>query len=667
MPQSISPDIIRICKICGNEFHPKARKQKCCGQVRIKQCAYCGKDFEYVCNPDGNKMTCSVSCQAAYIKEKRMKSASQLKKICKWCGKEFMPKSARDAYCRDVHYQTCEVCGKQFIIDVRTDPYVKTCSDECRYKLMVSKQDRETMVEHQKQTMLERYGVENPMQLSESVEKIKATNKEKYGTEWYMQTDEYKERVKETCLEKYGVEHHLQSKEVQAQIAATVKERYGVDNVSKNPEIQQKIKDALTERYGVSNISMLPEIQQQIVANNYAKYGVKHPMMLKEFQDKAAQTNVERYGRKAYTQQHIENIQNWYEFIDDPEGYIKSHYDEKPRVEKLAEDLGVDNSTVDVYLERHLARHCVKRARSLMELELQDFMLSLDPSLSVIHNARKVVGGHDELDLYMPDLDFAIECNPTCTHNSSAADPWGGEPKSYSYHLHKTKVAQEHGIFLFHIFGYEWTHKRSIIESMIRNILGKNENVIYARKCIVKEVPAIEAYQFLEDNHRQGGAQSSIRLGLYYNDNLVSLMTFGKMRNSIGTGKENLENTYELVRFCSVLNTTVVGAASKLFKYFLKEHQPEAVRSFSDRAHTRGKLYQNLGFKEVRRSDAGYVWVNVVTDVAYHRVNAQKKNLKAFLKDDSIDLSKTEKQIMEEHGFVQVFDSGTITWEWRKE
>jgi hypothetical protein len=75
-------------------------------------------------------------------------------------------------------------------------------------------------------------------------------------------------------------------------------------------------------------------------------------------------------------------------------------------------------------------------------------------------------------------------------------------------------------------------------------------------------------------------------------------------------------------------------------------------------------LYAILGFKEVRRSDANYVRVNITDDVAYHRMNAQKRNIRKFLQDPEIDLSLTEKQIMEAHGFAQVFDSGTITWEW---
>lgn len=110
---------------------------------------------------------------------------------------------------------------------------------------------------------------------------------------------------------------------------------------------------------------------------------------------------------------------------------------------------------------------------------------------------------------------------------------------------------------------------------------------------------------------------------------------------------------------------TVIGGANKLFKSFIQQYNPNQVRSFSDRSHTKGKLYEKLGFIEIRRSNANYVWVNKKTNIAYNRLHTQKRHIKQFLCDNDIDLSLSEKQIMEDHGFVQVFDSGTITWEWQ--
>lgn len=653
----------RKCKGCGETFKPKRATQVFCGQVKHKSCPICGKDIEYVCNGQSNQ-TCSPECQAQLIVKKRTESALALTRVCKWCGKEFHPKDHREIYCEGPHYKKCVICGKEFEIDPVVDPNVMTCSKECMGQLMSQNHDYVKGSETQKQHLLEKYGVTNAMQVPGAVDKLKQTNKEKYGTEWYTQTAEYRSRVEQTCLEKYGVTHHLQAQLVKEKRAQTFIERYGTDNVFKAKEIKEKIKQTNLEKYGTEYATQSDQIKQKTLQTNLGKYGVKHPMMLPLYQNKAIQTNMIRYGRKAYTQQHIEHIQDWYEFINNPEQYITSHYEQKPRVEELASDLGVNQTTVDVYLQRNHARDCVRRARSLMEDYFRNFLCDLLPDTFVISNDKTAIRPL-ELDLYLPEYKFAIECNPTCTHNSSVADPWGGEAKPHRYHQQKTIACEEAGIQLFHVFSYEWEHKREIIESMIKNRIGKCDRVIYARKCKVVEVSGGDAIRFLNMNHRQGAAFSPIRLGLEYNGELVSLMTFGKMRNSIGTGKEELSNCYELVRFCSLLNTSVVGGASKLFKYFVKEYNPIQIRSFSDRAHTSGHLYPTLGFVEVRKSDPGYVWVDVVTDIAYHRSNAQKKNIKRFLRDDSIDLSKTEAEIMMEHGFVQVFDCGTITWEWQ--
>lgn len=136
------------------------------------------------------------------------------------------------------------------------------------------------------------------------------------------------------------------------------------------------------------------------------------------------------------------------------------------------------------------------------------------------------------------------------------------------------------------------------------------------------------------------------------------------MRHTLGTGKYTPENSYELVRFCNHRDTSVVGGASKLFQHFLKAYHPEVVRSFSDVAHTKGHLYETLGFQYIHTSDPGYVWVNLKNDIAYSRLNAQKRNVRKFLGDETLDLSFTEREIMESHGFVRVFDSGVKLWEW---
>lgn len=602
----------RICKKCGTKFETNSNRQTYCKKQITKICPICGKEFQTICS-NNEVNTCSKECSSKYTVLMREKKALETIKICKWCGNEFHPKSKRDVYCYETHYQICRVCGKQFVIDVRKDQYVKTCSSECRYKLAQMNTDIEKRTEVQKKSLLKKYGVDNAMQIPGSLDKIKQTNLDRYGTEWYTQTDSYKESVKKTSQEKYGKDHFLSSDDVTAKRKQTCIEKYGVDNVSKSNEVVNHIKEVLMDKYGVENIGQI----------------------------------------------HVKNLEEWKIFRQDPISFIKEHFS-KPTMKELCDYFGVTPSPVYSLIDVEKNPGLLKHELSFMESDVKNLLDKYH--MEYIQNKRTVISPY-ELDFYLPKHHLAIECNPTATHNSSKSDPWGEEAKDFKYHQMKTDLCENQGIFLFHIFGNEWTNKRAIIESMIRNLLGVYEQRIYARNCELQEISYNDAMLFLNENHRQGNSNSSVRLGLYHDTELVSLMTFSKRRATIGAESDG---EYELVRFCNKLNTQVVGGASKLFKQFVNIINPSSVMSFSDRAHTRGHLYEVLGFKEVRRSEPGYVWVNEKTDIAYNRVNAQKHNLKKFLKDESIDLSQTETHIMESHGFLKVYDSGTITWKWTK-
>jgi len=650
-----------------------------------------------------------------------------MKKICEYCGKEFETKSGTKKYCNGPHYRKCVICGAEFQIpndQINSKEPKRCCSRKCSKQLTERTNIEKYGSAHpagnaeiqakMRATTLQRYGVAHASQSEEIKEKVKQSNLAKYGVEYHTQLKESKEHLKELwkdtefaskqrqaiedgTLKKYGVRSTLLIPEVYEKGRQTYRDKTGFSYTWENPEGLEKMHETTKERYGDEFVLRIEEFKQKAEQTSIERYGTPNPMQSQYVKFKSIETNRQRYGvdnafqsaevqakMKATMQERYgvdnsaqikenllrlvsnpDKIENLIQFHEDPEHYVKNNFVTSPSMSQLADHLGIRSSTLGQFLISHDLKHLVGFVRSEMEQEVIEYIQSIDSSVSLKVDDRTVIKPL-EIDIYLPDYQFGIECNPTATHNSTN-DPWNSNPKSLMYHKNKTDLCEENNIFLFHIFGHEWTHKRVIIESMIRNVLNKNNNVIYARKCDVREVSAAEAYQFLEDNHRQGGVQSAIRLGLYHDDRLVSLMTFGKMRNTIGTGKDDLTDTYELVRFCNVLNTSVVGGASKLFKHFIRKYQPEAIRSFSDRAHTRGNLYKTLGFKEIRRSEAGYVWVDVATDMAYHRINAQKKNLKSFLKDDSIDLTKSETYIMETHGFVRVYDSGTITWEWRAE
>ena len=261
------PNVIRTCKCCGESYHPKSTRQQCCNKPIKVPCAVCGKLMDQICTFSKQNITCSKTCSTSLANQSRESTAQQQTRTCKWCGKEFHPKTVRDFYCEGPHYAICEVCGKQFEITGRIDTHNKTCSEKCRYLSAKRNTDTQAMQAALKATMLKRYGVENAMQIPGTVDKIKATTKERYGTEWYTQTDEYRRSVKTTSLSKYGTTHPLASKVVQAKRADTIKKRYGVSNVFQDACVKEQVKATNLAKYGVEYISQSPEIHRRMYTN----------------------------------------------------------------------------------------------------------------------------------------------------------------------------------------------------------------------------------------------------------------------------------------------------------------------------------------------------------------------------------------------------------------
>jgi hypothetical protein len=188
-----------------------------------------------------------------------------------------------------------------------------------------------------------------------------------------------------------------------------------------------------------------------------------------------------------------------------------------------------------------------------------------------------------EIDLYVEDLRIGVEFNGDYWHSE--------EHKTPDYHQKKSLRARDKGIFIYHIFEHEWVDpiKRPKIINQMRNLFGKNERKIAARKCTIREREIAACKEFLDINHLQGADRSLVKLGLFFEDELVSVMTFCQPRF-------NKAYQWELSRYCSVADTNVIGGANRLFKHFIKAYSPESILSYADIAKTRGGLYETLGF-----------------------------------------------------------------------
>lgn len=103
-----------------------------------------------------------------------------------------------------------------------------------------------------KQSVFERYGVENISKCPEILKKKKSTWLKNYGVDNPSKADINKQKIKnawpdikkkraETSLKKFGVDSFSKTEEFQTKRKQTWLEKYGVDNPTKNLEIAHKV------------------------------------------------------------------------------------------------------------------------------------------------------------------------------------------------------------------------------------------------------------------------------------------------------------------------------------------------------------------------------------------------------------------------------------------
>lgn len=256
-------------------------------------------------------------------------------------------------------------------------------------------------------------------------------------------------------------------------------------------------------------------------------------------------------------------------------------------------------------------------------------------------------------DLLIDDT-VLVEVNPTYTHNSTKGPVYNGHqcsPISSNYHYMKSKLAHDNGFKCIHIFDWDSAE-------LISKILGHNKIRIYARNCNVVKLDNYKLVnEFLSKYHLQGALRYSkdmITLGLLYNNDIVSIMLLGKPRYSN-------KYEYEILRMCSNTDYLIVGGFQKLFKYFIRAYKPSSVISYCDLSKFDGTIYDKLGFRLISTSNPSCHW--------YNGINHYTNNLLMMQGADRLigtnyGKGTSNKDIMRNHGYVEIYDCGQLTYIW---
>jgi hypothetical protein len=504
-------------------------------------------------------------------------------------------------YYHNLYTQPKCICGNDLKFQSLKKGYSKFCSTKCannsddhHIKTKQTCQERyggignasNELLCKSKQTRLERYGDENYVNIESRIK----TNMEKYGTKHYMSTVEFSDKSKQTKKERYGNENYTN----QEKANATKIKRYG-------SIWQEGFKKTNLERLGVEYPFQSKEIQDKIKKGLKEKYGVKYALQHKDLLQKSLNSKIQNFLQNNPDIISIDDFGDEYIYTckcphpdctmcDEKQFKISSqkYHGRKYRNDELCTILSPGSHNKNTFIENF-----VKDILNKYNVEY-------------VTNTKDVIPPK-ELDIYIPSKKIAIECNGVFWHS----DKW----KDENYHYNKYIECQKQGVQLISIWEDQVYKKPEIIESIILSKLNIYKKIIDSNYFI--GLPDSKEYlEFMFINNINGVYACGIKIGLYYNGELMSVMCFSKIN----------KDSYILQGYHQKLFTNIVNGHIVLFDYFTQKYNPKVITGYSSN-DLYDNLFKNLAFEEDEsKSNVSYI------DNKYNRMNLVLRNTSVMYK-----------------------------------
>ena len=498
------------------------------------------------------------------------------------------------------------------------------------------------------------------------------TCSQKYGGVGFA-SPELSEKTKQTMLSKYGSKDlGFKNSTIQNKAQQTILERYKVTAISKNSEIKEKINNTTIEHYGCKRAMMLPSINQQAIktrneryTNNelnlkrsytyYNKTGFEYPsqnpvvkkivqekVKLKrdEINNKIRQTILDKYNIDHVSKIHYDNnTRNILENKENLYNFITSLSSDQRDVYYISTLLGVHYTTLFKYLREYNLISYVNNDGSSFEKDVRSFLDGLNVYYEVRN--RKIIKPY-EIDIYIPDKNVAIECNGTYWHSYLCN-------KDKKYHYNKSKQCEERGIRLIHIWEYEWKDERQrpILKNIIQNALGVNVNKVYARKLDIEIKPSNMMKDFFNQNNIQGFRPGKFSICLVDKQTREIYMAYMMGNAFFGKGKYE----WEVIRGATKLGYTVVGGASKIWKYFIETYNPNSCVYYIDYNYFNGNSLKNLPHMQYIKTQPSFKNWFVNENVVKNRDPQHHKEISLKYQSNEV---------------IPIYNAGTKVYVWMK-
>ena len=284
--------------------------------------------------------------------------------------------------------------------------------------------------------------------------------------------------------------------------------------------------------------------------------------------------------------------------------------------------------------------------------KMPDFLIELgfEENTDFIVNDRQGLKPQ-EIDFYFPKKKVGIEVNDLDTHNSTY-DKFGTGLKPKNYHMEKSKKAKEQGIRLIHAWEHYFNNPQQyeVLKNAIKHALGISKYRVYARNTYVKQVDNTSLREFFDTNNIQGFRGAKTAYALFDKKTDEVLMAYSVGASHFAHNKYDME----LIRGASKLDTTIVGGASKLWKFII-ESNPEvnSIVYYIDRNIYNGSSISTLeGNLELISTQVGF-W-------NYFRSTKEMKNRQP-------GKHKEIKELVAQGKVWEVYNAGTETYVWTRE
>lgn len=445
-------------------------------------------------------------------------------------------------------------------------------------------------------------------------------------------------KTKETKLEKYGDQNYNNRE----QAKQTNIEKYGVENTYRTDKAINKAKQVMQERYNTDYFFSNRDSFEKV---SLERYNQIHPMKNKSIKLKLKQTKLEKYGDENYN-----NREKAKQTCLKKYGTTNSFNYKKTKYTKMARynDPNYNNreQAMKTLFERYGEDYYEKQSKYI------------GSRISKINKQFAEFAGIKDFEFPINKCSYdlkkdniLIEIDPSFTHNcleEPIYHKFGNIDKLY--HYNKSILAKENGYRCIHIF--DWDDWNKILYMI------QDKETLYARNLEIKEVDLETCDDFLYQYHIQSTCKGQeVRLGLFKDNELMEIMTFGKPRYNKNYG-------YELLRLCTHKDYKVVGGSERLFKHFINTYKPSSIISYCDFSKFNGEVYVRLGFKQKGKTNPSKHWSKGNKHITDNLL--RQRGFDQLFKTN-YGKGTSNEQLMIEHNWLPIYDAGQITFIWLKE